>query len=415
MYQRPFLAFGKTWLFATIIVAGTVLVAPVWTQTGDRVVAIGDVHGAGNQFTRLLKQSGLVDDQQHWAGGSTTFVQTGDFTDRGTQVREVMDLLMRLEDEAAASGGESRALLGNHETMNLTANVRDATPEIFATFAAADAEERQYEAYDQYVGYVQRREQALGRPLPDRQTRDEWMAAHPIGFVEYMEAFGPRGRYGRWLRTRPIATTVSHTIFLHGGLAPDLRADTVENLNRAASDEIAKFDAFRSHLVEQDVILAFSTFQEIVTAVALELDAWLVRLFPGPPRPGAPPSSLTSDERAHLELLVEFQNLGAWSIVDANGPLWFRGFARWSAEEGNQLIAGVLDRFGVTRAVVGHSVTATRRITPRFGGRVFLIDTGMLTGAYQGRASALEILGTEVNAIYLDERVPLLQETAPAK
>ena len=97
-------------------------------------------------------------------------------------------------------------------------------------------------------------------------------------------------------------------------------------------------------------------------------------------------------------------------MIAPDGPLWFRGFARWSPEEGNAAVAPLLKRLGVRRAVVGHTVTPTREITPRFDGRVFLIDTGMLAEVYQGQASALELVEDRATVIYLDERVPLLQE-----
>ena len=59
--------------------------------------------------------------------------------------------------------------------------------------------------------------------------------------------------------------------------------------------------------------------------------------------------------------------------------------------------------------MVGHTVPATRRITPRFGGRVWLIDTGMLTGAYGGRPSALEIRGNTLTAFYAGGETQVLE------
>jgi hypothetical protein len=41
--------------------------------------------------------------------------------------------------------------------------------------------------------------------------------------------------------------------------------------------------------------------------------------------------------------------------------------------------------------VSGHTVNSKSDITARFNNRIFLIDTGMLTKAYEGRPSALEI------------------------
>jgi hypothetical protein len=61
----------------------------------------------------------------------------------------------------------------------------------------------------------------------------------------------------------------------------------------------------------------------------------------------------------------------------------------------------------VSRVVVGHTVTPSRKITTRYAGRVILIDTGMLARAYQGTPAALEISGTTLKAIYPTEEVIL--------
>ena len=396
------------------IVLGGVLVAAfasfaVGVQSGQtRLLAIGDIHGAGASFRALLQRIGLVDEAHHWAGGRAVFVQTGDFMDRGPEVRSVMDLLMRLEDEAVADGGRVEVLLGNHEVMNLMANVRDVTPEIFASFATAGSVQSQEAAYLTYVAYVEARTASLGRPLPDHHARDAWLDAHPVGFVEYMEAVGPDGPYGRWLRPKSVAAAIDDTIFLHGGLSLENDATSTSELVARARDEIERFDNDRRHLIDRGVILPFSTFQEILTANALELNAWIIRLFPGPPVPGGRPATLTPDDRMHLDVLVELQSLGTWSVIDPNGPVWFRGFARWSEAEGSVAAMTVLDRFKLARAVVGHTVTPTRRISPRFDNRVFLIDTGMLASVYHGRASALEFSDDEITATYVGEPDPLV-------
>ena len=50
--------------------------------------------------------------------------------------------------------------------------------------------------------------------------------------------------------------------------------------------------------------------------------------------------------------------------------------------------------------MVGHTPQESKRVTPRFGGRVFLIDTGMLAESYGGRASALVFENGAVTAVY---------------
>lgn len=393
--------------FALVLLLLVSLGSLATQSAASRLVAIGDIHGAGEQFRTLLQHAGLLDSEQHWSGGSDTLVQTGDFLDRGREVRAVMDLLINLEREAAAAGGRVEVLLGNHETMNLMANVRDATPDIFASFASADSVQRQQAAYENYAEFVETRSAALGRSLPDRQTHEDWLDAHPVGFVEYMEALGPNGHYGRWLRSKSVAAVIDDTIFLHGGLSLENTATSVSEIVTRARAELERFDAYRSHLIERGVVLKTSTFPEIVTAVALELNAWFVRLFPGPPAPGAPPPSLTAEDREHFNVLFELNALNEWSVIGPSGPVWSRDFASWSDEEGTAATTMLLDRFGISRAVVGHSVTPTRQITGRFGNRVFLIDTGMLVEAYQGRAAALELTNEGTAAIYSDGRISL--------
>ena len=390
----------------SVLAALVVALPTIAAAQPPRLLAVGDIHGATEPFLALMRAAELVDDNGDWSGGDAVLVQTGDVTDRGTGVREVIGHLMRLEREAARVGGAIHVLIGNHEAMNLMANVRDVTPAIFETFGGEDAPARQADAYAAYERHLDERSEALGRTPPDRLTRDAWMAAHPPGFVEYVDAFGPDGEIGRWYRSKAVVLATRDTAFLHGGLHVDTHAATIDELNAQAREELRRFDLFREHLVERGVVLPFSTFEEILNAVAFELQAWTIRLAPGPPAPDQPPPTLSNDDREHLEVLFNLQTLNTWSVIDADGPLWFRGYARWPEAEGDAGIGTVLERYGVSHVVVGHSPTDTRRITSRFGGRVFLIDTGMLARAYRGRPSALELDDGAWTAIYLDQRIP---------
>ena len=393
--------------FVALLATGVPPAAAAAQPDSRRVVAIGDIHGAGDRLYAILQETGLIDGERGWSGGTATLVQTGDITDRGPQVREIMDLMMRLEEEAPDDGGEVRVLLGNHEAMNMMGDVRDVTPAIFAAFASEDAEQRREDAWRQYARHASRRRSDRNGPeRPDPMSRGEWMRAHPPGFVEFMEAMGPDGRYGRWLRDKPVATVAADTLFVHGGLSPVLEAESVEALNDRARDEIERFDRHRRHLVDAGIILPFSTFEEMFAAVALELRTWIERLSPDQ-RQRRRRRTVTRAERALIDVLADLQTINSWSIVDPDGPLWFRGLALRSDQEVDGFVGGLLRRFGVARVVVGHSVTPSRRIVARAGGRVFLIDTGMLEGAYRGRPSALELLDGRITAIYPEERLRL--------
>ncbi len=186
----------------------------------------------------------------------------------------------------------------------------------------------------------------------------------------------------------------------------------LSDINDQAHRELDTHDGYRRELVERGLILPFSTFQETLAAVNLELERWRILVSPaGPPAPG-PGVRVTPDEREEIDLLLEVQTLGAWSIINENGPVWFRGLARWDEAEGLEQVRAMTERYETDRIVVGHTPQPSRLITPRFDNRVFIIDTGMLTTAYAGRASALEIDGDRLTAVYLGQRIPI-PETAP--
>jgi 3',5'-cyclic AMP phosphodiesterase CpdA len=406
-----------------------ILVLGAWlpntaTAQPARVVAIGDIHGAAGPFRALLETVGLTDSSQRWTGGRATLVHTGDFMDRGAGVKAVIDLLMRLETEASEAGGRVIVLLGNHEVMNLMAITRDTTPELLGRFATPQSETRRDDAFEAYIALLEDRAVVLGPLATDPLPYGDWMEAHPPGFIEYMDAFGPDGTYGRWLRAKSVVVRVGDTLLLHGGLHPDptKAPSDLDKINERARREIETSDHHRERLIEHGIILPFYTSQETNAAVRRELEAWAIRVAPeGPPAPVA----LTSEDREQIEMLLAVQNdVSTWSVLcttlpsgnqspGCDGPVWYRDFARWADDEGLPLARSLTERYGVTRFVVGHTIPANRLITARFDDQVFLIDTGMLTAHYAGRASALEIAGDAVTAVYLDRRVPLVETPRP--
>ncbi len=107
------------------------------------------------------------------------------------------------------------------------------------------------------------------------------------------------------------------------------------------------------------------------------------------------------------------QGVDDWVLVHPDSPLWFRGFTEWDEEEFESSSGAILDELGVERVVVGHSPRQTGRIEERFGGRVFAIDTGMLSSYYTGgRPSALEFTDGTITAVYEDGRQVLVGDGA---
>lgn len=82
---------------------------------GQRVYAIGDIHGRADLFGDLLERIS-VDDAARGAA-ETSIVLLGDLVDRGPDSRGVVERAMRLRDEFP----RVRWLIGNHEEVFLTA------------------------------------------------------------------------------------------------------------------------------------------------------------------------------------------------------------------------------------------------------------------------------------------------------
>jgi hypothetical protein len=390
-------------LFVVFLSVGLAWTNPKKTsvEPSQSLVAIGDVHGDLDDFVAILQHIGLIDKQDHWTGGKTTLVQVGDILDRGPKPRQVMDLLMALESEAGPAGGRVVSLLGNHEMMNIMGDLRYVTPVNFASFADSDSEKRQKSAYEEYAKWRNKHPELVAElPQPMELTEAEWMARHPLGYVEQREAFSPKGEYGKWLRGHNALAEIGEEIFLHGGIHPDLARMKVDALNSRIRDEIKQFDTTKQYLQDEGVILPFFNMQEVVNAAQAEVIA---------ERKSRVPASPECQAR-----ILDLLKYGEWLSVKPDGPLWFRGYDQWSDSEGAAQIDKILAAYKVAHIVVGHTVQGSGRIRPRFGNKVFLIDTGMLSSYYPGgRASALEICGdAEFTARYMDQQAVLIDDAA---
>jgi hypothetical protein len=198
---------------------------PCNIQTSERVVAVGDVHGAHDAFLRILRAAGLVDARGRWSGGRAVLVQTGDLLDRGTDSRKVLDLLRRLERDAARAGGAVHALLGNHEVMRLVRDWRYVSAGEYAAFATS--------------GSASLRERVAAAVEPDAARRAVLIKDVPLGMVEMQRAFLPDGEYGRWLRERPVTVKINGVMYVHGGISPQAAPLGCAGINAAVKKEIA--------------------------------------------------------------------------------------------------------------------------------------------------------------------------------
>ena len=257
------------------------------------MVAIGDVHGSIDGLVEILRAAELIDDDNDWIGGTATLVQTGDVLDRGLHVREVMDLLIKVQEQAREQGGEVIALLGNHEAMNLLGFTRDVNPEVYALFAEGESEARQEKSYRDWVRFVRRRARVKGEPRPSTGADVEraWKTRYPVGYLEYLDALGPDGKYGRWLRSLPAIARVGNTAFMHGGISPELSTWSVGRINERVADEVTRFDRCRRRLLQDGVVHPITDPSVMAREGLAELEVLKQRLA------AAPTTSPTSSGR----------------------------------------------------------------------------------------------------------------------
>lgn len=85
------------------------------------IFIIGDIHGHYEPMLELLRAAGIISQAQRWAAADAHVWWMGDFFDRGPDGISAVDLVMRLQREAAAAGGQASALIGNHDPLLLAA------------------------------------------------------------------------------------------------------------------------------------------------------------------------------------------------------------------------------------------------------------------------------------------------------
>ena len=379
-------------LFLAGIVLALVSFAPAasasdqWQWSGiDRVVAFGDVHGAYDELVGILRQSDIIDESSRWAGGSTHLVSLGDLVDRGGRSRDVIELLMRLQEEAPQAGGAVHVLLGNHEAMHMTGELEYASDAEFAQFAEEEEPAQREAAYRAYLAGKGVADDAAAKANFDEQ--------YPPGYFAHRAAFSPSGRYGQWILQRPTVLMLNGTLFVHAGLVDSLTGEDPTAFNARMQSDLRRYAEAWQALVRAGALDEETAFAERAASAEAAAAAR--------PELAAPAAALRETEQS--------------PIFTAEGPLWYRGTAWCNPNSEALRVDRVLDHFGAARSVHGHTPTEDSLIIQRMEDRVFLIDTGMLTEVYEGRASAFIQSGDSLRALYRGESAPREIRPAPRR
>ena len=182
-------------------------------------------------------------------------------------------------------------------------------------------------------------------------------AALPGGYFARQRAFAPGGRYGEWLLSLPTLVVIDETAFVHGGLPALLESTSPEDLN--------------------------ARNQEALRAAA------------GAVAEGA-------------AVAEEYAGIGA------DGPLWYRGsvYCKPILEE-PVLDAGPGTRSRDRCGRRAHADGGPARARSLTGGKLLMLDTGMLAQYYRGRPAALLIENGARRVQYRGDPEPVAPETGP--
>ena len=342
----------RLWSRVCLFVSAIMLAAsPLSAQSSSgRIVAVGDLHGDFAVWTAIARDAGLIDAKGRWAGGTTILVQAGDITDRGPDSLKIIRQLQKLQKEAAGAGGKVIVLIGNHEAMNVTGDLRYVDPGEFAAFRDSRSEALREAVWNAngklFIANYKRKYPAMS----DKEIRADWLDATPLGMIEHQRAWAPDGELGRWTAGLPAVVKLGTTLFVHGGLSAAYTAmGGVDEINRRVR------------------------------------------------------AAVTAGDKSPNSILY-----------DPLGPLWYRGLitrgpafeqevAAAAAAAGKPNVARppidqeldlVLAAFGAKRLVVAHTPNL-KGIDIGRGGKLVRIDTGN-SRYYKGQPSWLEIVGDQV-------------------
>ena len=345
------------WLLASALVAITLpgLAATVqddW-QGVERIVAIGDIHGDYDNYIEVLKNAGVINRRGRWSAGNTHVVQVGDIPDRGPDTLRIISHLQKLEKQASKAGGRLHLLIGNHEHMNITGDLRYVHPGEYEAFETRNSKQLRNNYYAYVVKTIEQQREALLNsggdashlPVADDDFKRDWYNEHPLGFVEHRLAWQEGGELFEWIAAHNTIIRINDILFLHGGLSAELLPMSISEIN----------------------------------------------------------------ERIRAELNREALEGEPLGTADS-GPLWYRGLARGDEAAERPALDSVLAHFDAEMIVLGHTPDLNA-ITPRFGGQVVIIDTG-ISSYYGGHLASLLIEGGTATAIHGEHRLALPTNTA---
>ena len=226
-------------------------------KPGQRLVAIGDIHGDFDQLLNALLIAGVVAEEDFedeegsdgrgfvWIGGDAVLVQVGDCLDRGPHELQCWQLLADLARQAQTQGGAVIFLFGNHELWTSVGFYQLDHERYMQNLDYDDGIDDEFE-----VEFGDHLELSIGKMEEDwRYARTlhhivtNGVALHPRKVAARWAAMEPGGLLAKhFLSNFKIAVKVGQTILVHAGIAPEhlTRFGGIQGMNETTKRWILK-------------------------------------------------------------------------------------------------------------------------------------------------------------------------------
>lgn len=342
-----------------------------------RIIAIGDLHGDYEAYLDIIQAARLSNANGSWKGGHAILVQMGDVPDRGPDTLKIIVHLQKLQKAAARKGGEVVVLLGNHEAMNVTGDLRYVSAGEYEEFRDRKSKDRRERVFEVNKSALMEFYRKSDPEISEEAAKEKWFAQNPLGKIEHRIAWSPKGKVGKWVIENPATVKFGDTLFVHGGISIETAARPIEQINAEVHTELAKGESYAPSILTDP-------FGPLWYRGNVEREESAVG--------GAPSNVEEVDASSSIEVAEPPPVAPRPSIGDE--------------------LTQVLMIYDANRLVVGHTPNPAG-IVAKENGRLIQVDTG-ISAYYGGARSYLEIKGETATAFRKDDQGKWVSRQLPA-
>lgn len=153
-------------------------------EAPQKLFVTSDIEGNFNTFYSMLIGNKVMDENFNWIFGNGHLVICGDMVDRGNNAWPCLWLLYKLEKDAQEKGGQVHYILGNHDVMNMHANLK----------------------------YVKHRYIELAKILSGKENEKE----------AYRYLLSSSNEIVKWIASKNCIEKIGNSLYLHGGISEDI-------------------------------------------------------------------------------------------------------------------------------------------------------------------------------------------------